>query len=462
MNPLTQPFWWPLPPLDGKPAPLEALVTGDVIETPHGPFFLRRLVYDAGYHHGRCRLGDFVDLSPSLAAGLARKAELAAIHPASLAFLDAETTGLAGGTGTYAFLLGVATFAPGDDPAGGPAAWQLVVEQGMMRTYAEERALLWWLRQRIEACDGLVTFNGASFDVPLLETRFLMHRMRAALDQLPHLDLLPVARRLWKPMLQSCALQHLERHVLGIGRDDDVESFLIPAIFHQYLRDGDGRYLRRVFNHNLSDLLAMVALAAWTGRAVEHGDAARGGGIGLSATELAALGRVYEQLGRADAAERAYRIALGGHLPRDLRSHTMLALAALLKRSGRHDEAAGVWQALAQEAPAHSVPALIELAKYWEHRRRDPARALDCAAQARARWLASTTAGGRRLPGFAGPAAPPAAPDDFAPRPASGAEELSDEYRRLGAPDDFARRLARLRRKQSLSPTAGDLPGSRE
>ncbi len=121
MNPLTQPFWWPLPPLDGKPAPLEALVAGEVVRTPHGPFFLRRTVYEASYQYGRSRLGDFVGLSPSLAAALARKAELAAVRPDGLTFLDLETTGLAGGTGTYAFLLGIATFEPSRDPAGGPA-----------------------------------------------------------------------------------------------------------------------------------------------------------------------------------------------------------------------------------------------------------------------------------------------------------------------------------------------------
>ncbi len=444
MNPLTQPFWWPLPPLDGKPAPLEALVAGEVVRTPHGPFFLRRTVYEASYQYGRSRLGDFVGLSPSLAAALARKAELAAVRPDGLTFLDLETTGLAGGTGTYAFLLGIATFEPSRDPAGRPASWRLVVEQGMMRAFAEERALLWWAEQRLAGCEGLVTFNGASFDVPLLETRFLMHRMRVALDRLPHLDLLPVARRLWKPVLQSCALQHLERHVLGVGRDEDVESFLIPAIFHQYLRDGDGRYLRRVFSHNRADLLALVALAVRAGQVVEGGDPTPGGATdGLTAAELAALGRVYEQLGRVDTAERAYRLALAGSLPRDLRSRTMLALAALLKRTGRYEAAAEVWQALACEAPVHSVPALIELAKYWEHRRRDPARALACATQARARWLAATAAGGRRLPGFAGQTLPGAVP--------------------LAMPDDFARRLARLQRKQSLLPAAaGGLPGSRQ
>jgi uncharacterized protein len=176
-------------------------------------------------------------------------------------FLDTETTGLAGGTGTYAFLIGLGRFQEGGFPGAPPGGPCFVLEQGIMRTYGEERAMLSWVAGLLEEAEVLVTFNGRGFDLPLLQTRFLMSRMRLDLEEWPHFDLLPPARRLWRPAYGSCALQSLERHVLGVGREGDVESFLIPAIFHQFLRDGDARYLQRVFNHNQADILAMVAVA---------------------------------------------------------------------------------------------------------------------------------------------------------------------------------------------------------
>src|SRR5213082_3365923 len=117
------------------------------------------------------------------------------------------------------------------------------------------------LAERVAGFDALCTFNGKPFDVPLLSTRFRLSRLRVDLDDLLHLDLLPPARRIWKAALPSCTLLSLERNVLGVRRQDDVESFLIPAIYHQYLKDGDGRYLQRVFNHNQVDVLSMVSLA---------------------------------------------------------------------------------------------------------------------------------------------------------------------------------------------------------
>lgn len=437
-------FSWPLPPLPGRPAPLEALVEGEVLETAHGTFFRRRTVYTLDTRYGSCRLGDFLGLNADTAAALGRVPELGEVGLQRTLFLDTETTGLAGGTGTYAFLIGLGSFVLdpriADSRSGQPA---FVLDQCLMRTYGEERAMLGWVAEALAAVDVLATFNGRGFDLPLLQTRFLMSRLRLNLEAWPHLDLLPPARRLWRPAIGSCALQSLERHVLGIGREHDVESFLIPAIYHQFLRDGDARYLQRVFNHNRADVLTMVALAiraclTFDGGLADADDIPHGTGGDLprrpasSAAEHAGLGRVYEQLGNVTAAERAYRTALAGRLAPDLRGRVLQALAMLLKRTGRHEDAAATWERLADEVPAQSATALVELSKYWEHRRRDPARAHDLAARARERWLAALPAGERPLPGLSAwrrPTAP-------APSP----------------PDDFARRLARLSRKVGGTP----------
>jgi tetratricopeptide (TPR) repeat protein len=300
-----------------------------------------------------------------------------------------------------------------------------------MRSYGEERAMLGWIAEALEPAEALVTFNGRTFDLPLLQTRFLMSRLRLDLEEWPHLDLLPPARRLWRPAYGSCALQSLERHILGVGRAEDVESFLIPAIYHQFMRDGDARYLSRVFNHNQADILAMVALAIRACLAFDGGLAGTGTGAAsgrAGAAEWIGLGRVYEEVGNLDAAERAYRLAVAGVLAAELRARAYQALAALLKRRRRHEDAAAVWERLADEVPAHSVVALVELAKYWEHRRRDPQRAHALTVQARQRWLAAMPPAERPLPGLQRWRSP-------APTPAP--------------PDDFSRRLARLDQKRS-------------
>jgi hypothetical protein len=258
--------------------------------------------------------------------------------------------------------------------------------------------------------------------------------------------------------LPSCTLLSLERNVLGVAREDDVESFLIPAIYHQYLKDGDARYLQRVFNHNQVDVLSMVALAVRAcgvfdegrrtndeGRNAEAVDPLPSSSVSslrsgqaprpqLSAAEQFGLARVYEQLGSVQAAERAYRAALDGALPRDLRWRTSLALAALLKRGGRHDEAAEIWQYVADEASVHSVVALVELAKYWEHRRRDPARAHALALRARDNWRSHGAPPDLALPGLS----------RWSPATAAAGS-------RSTPPDDFERRLARLDRKRRMA-----------
>ncbi|HEX2515670.1 MAG TPA: ribonuclease H-like domain-containing protein, partial [Chloroflexota bacterium] len=412
---------------------LEVLVPGETVSTEHGPFYLRRTYLPLDTTYGPCRLGDFLDLRAGSAAALARAPELGAVSLERTLFLDTETTGLAGGTGTYAFLIGLGRF----QEHGSPGAPCFVLEQGIMRTYGEERAMLSWVAGLLEEAEVLVTFNGRGFDLPLLQTRFLMSRMRLDLEEWPHFDLLPPARRLWRPAYGSCALQSLERHVLGVGREADVESFLIPAIFHQFLRDGDARYLQRVFNHNQADVLAMVAVAV---RACLVFDDGLNGAV--PSAECLGLGRVYEEMGDLDAAEAAYHAVLRGargpeearpeEARLEVRGRALQALALLLKRRRRHEDAAAVWERLVAEAPAHSVVALVELSKYWEHRRRDPRRARDYASLAHQRWLATLAAGGpsphRALPGMR------------AWEPAPSASR---------APDDFSRRLARLEQKQA-------------
>jgi len=172
--------------------------------------------------------------------------------PEQWLFLDTETTGLAGGSGTYAFLVGVAWWEDGG----------LEIEQFFMREYSEERSLLFALRERIAEHPVLVTFNGKSFDWPLLETRYRMSRKISLPTPRAHLDFLHPARNLWRLRLGSVRLSELERHVLGWDRGADVLSGLIPQIYFDYVRGGPPERLVPVFHHNQMDLRGLAALSS--------------------------------------------------------------------------------------------------------------------------------------------------------------------------------------------------------
>lgn len=145
-----------------------------------------------------------------------------------IAFLDTETTGLSGGTGTYAFLVGIGTW----NSSG------FLVEQFFMRDFDEEAAMICSLEERFSRLEVIVTFNGKCFDLPLLESRFIMHRRHWGRAQAVHLDLLHPCRRLWKLRLKDCSLSNLEARVLGWERDEDVPGHLIPQVYFKYARSG--------------------------------------------------------------------------------------------------------------------------------------------------------------------------------------------------------------------------------
>src|SRR5579862_2604180 len=197
------------------------------------------------------------EIDPAALSLLAPSAPKEVRDPAQWLFLDTETTGLAGGTGTYPFLVGIAWW-----DAGG-----LEVEQFFMRDLDEEHSLLLELSERMMTRPVLVTFNGKSFDWPLLETRYRMTRSIPAFTPKVHLDFLHPARQLWRLRLGSVRLKDLERHVLceegralEWSRHDDIDSSLIPQIYFDYLRGGPAEPLAGIFHHNQMDLRGLGAL----------------------------------------------------------------------------------------------------------------------------------------------------------------------------------------------------------
>ncbi|MCB0217435.1 MAG: ribonuclease H-like domain-containing protein [Caldilineae bacterium] len=349
----------------GSPArlPIEEAVPGREQRREDGACYVSTAYRALDELHAGERLGAALEACTESLAALAGDAALSGIDLANTAFLDTETTGLMGGTGTYAFLIGVGRFV-------GPS---FQVRQFFMRGPGEERAQLAEVADWIAPCSGLVTFNGRSYDMPLLATRCTLHRRPAFLAGAPHLDLLPAARRLWRLRLESCALTALERDVLGLARQDDVPGWLIPYRYFRYQQDGDARPLVGIFEHNALDILSMVSLLSRVARAYRAPDEAL-----AHAEDWFSLARAYERAGEPARALAACRRALDQGLPAESAARAWETMGLIARRSGDWSTATGIWRELvAAEANRRLYP-YEELAKFWEHRAepRDPDRAL--------------------------------------------------------------------------------------
>jgi uncharacterized protein YprB with RNaseH-like and TPR domain len=340
--------------------------------------------------YGRVRVGEIGDRLEEAAGDAAIIAGGAPARQPFL-FVDVETTGLAGGAGTYAFLVGCGAFS-------GEHAF--VTRQFVLTRFADERPLLGAVRAELARAGSLVSFNGKSFDAPLLETRYLFHRLEWIGGMLPHLDVLHPARRFWadidgpheygvgrwigRPTPPGCSLLALERHVLGVHREGDVPGFEIPARYFRFVRSGDARPLAAVLEHNRLDLLSLAGVTTRLLQLVRGGvEAAR------NAQEALGLGVVYSRAGldgRAyDAYTQAVALADGGRAGQHsagsiggswerVRITALRALALLSRRARRYDEAARFWEQLLQVrgCPPHVAGEATEaLAIHHEHRVRD-------------------------------------------------------------------------------------------
>ncbi|MGA2112411.1 MAG: ribonuclease H-like domain-containing protein [Anaerolineales bacterium] len=320
-----------------------------------------------------------------------------------MAFIDTETTGLSGGTGTFAFLVGIGQF----------ESERFLLRQFFLQDPGEEAAMLEAVVTQLGTCRGLVTFNGRGFDLPILQARATLRlRRRAVLSDLPHLDLLIHARRFWRRRLESCSLSSLETHALGIRRQAaDIESALIPEIYREYLRTGEAGGLDRVLYHNAIDVLSLVALAGdLFDRYSRKLDSLADPRDGLT------LAYLYWRQGRIEEAQRAFQSSLQADLPKGDMLRSEWGLGHLLKQTGRPEQARAHWETCHRLAPGDPRPCL-ELAKYFEWQQRDFRQAAEWAHRAE-EALASLPAG----------------------------------WQREAAERELLHRLARLERKQAMQP----------
>jgi uncharacterized protein YprB with RNaseH-like and TPR domain len=316
--------------------------------------------YPLLHEHGRWPLHAVLSYEPGLAAEIAQQSGLISIAPEQLAFIDTETTGLAGGAGTLVFLVGIGRFTQDG----------FRLRQYFLRDPAEESAMLLALQEDLEPARGFVTFNGQRFDLPLLEMRYIAGlRRRWQLTRLPQLDLLFPARRLWRHRLPDCSLATLEAALLGVRREAlDISGAEIPGLYLDYLRSGRTEGIQRILYHNAQDVLSLVGLTAHV--LDRHAtDTA-----GLAEGEALALARWHDRLGRAGEAERYYLAALETADPWT-RREALSGYTMLLKSAGRRQEALPGWDEWGSLAPEDPTPA-IELAKHYEWHEQDYGRAM--------------------------------------------------------------------------------------
>jgi len=336
--------------------PIEQLVKGEVFSTPHGEAFQAKEYFPPHSRYGEMALGEILNIPTYPAHLLTKDGRLKELDFQKALFLDTETTGLSGGTGTFAFMIGLGFFQEEG----------FLIHQFFMRDYSEERAALSAVNELLRSYQFLVTFNGRHYDIPLLETRFILSRMSSRIKEMPNFDLLFPSRRIWKGAYENCRLITLESQLLGMERVDDIPSEWIPYLYFDYLKTGDAQKIYRVFYHNQMDILSMVALAGRIHLVYHDPQVARP----RKGVEHFALGRLFWEHGYPEKAIPSFEIALK-RCDEGLAWEVMRWLSMALKKTGQGERARSLWEEMMTWPYKRDAYPYIELAKYHEHRLKD-------------------------------------------------------------------------------------------
>jgi len=334
---------------------------GEEVSTAYGVHYETERLYERQRRHGSVGIVDLESLSHDLLEPISN-GQIRGVAPQKWCFLDTETTGLAGGSGTYAFLVGVGRITPQG----------FRVRQFFMRDFGEESSQLSALTEHLKQFEVLITYNGRTFDQPLLETRYRMARQRPPFSSLEHLDLLFGARRLWNLRFDSCRLVELENQILGVERHGDLPGEMIPYVYFEYVRTHEIFRLMPVFHHNAIDILTLACLTAIVPRAF-HADQAEFS----HGAEIIGLARWWRQAEQHENALALFRQAIEKNLSDELLFRTLWDIAALEKKLGREHAALAVLTDLAASHNPWRASAFVELAKYYERRERNYALALE-------------------------------------------------------------------------------------
>jgi uncharacterized protein YprB with RNaseH-like and TPR domain len=352
-------------PSNKKGLDISDVIEGKVCSNEDGSFFLIEEKYPVSYIHGGYNLEEVRNIDFQAMARVFKGTEPKGTIEDYL-FLDTETTGLSGGTGTVAFLVGVGFFK--EDT--------FILQQYYMRDYDEEPAMLTGLNRLLSGFKGLVTFNGKGFDWSLLTTRYTFNRIKMLMKNPIHMDLLYPSRRIWKLKLESCRLSSLEENVLGEFRIDDIPGALIPGIYFKYLEDRDATEIKRVIAHNKLDILSMVSLLTKISYLMKSPLKESDGGH-----ELYGIGRIYETSGSKDTVINCYEACMKSG--NSYVSNTAVKrLIDICKRNGDYERLVKYCMFVLSSTGFNRIPVMIELAKYYEHKARDFEKAMKIAGMA--------------------------------------------------------------------------------
>ena len=343
---------------------------GVVSQNRYGKFVLVEKRFGLNQRHGKVRFASCLEDKSDVLAQLCfskRSMPEMSIHSPNFdlkktVFIDCETTGLAGGVGTYAFLVGIGYF----------LNHEFLIRQYFMRDFHEEPAVLFAVCQELKNFKSMASYNGKCYDLPLLENRSIINRIDFDSKAWLHLDLLFPSRRLWKRRIQDCSLSNVEQQILNVEREIDVPSYLIPQIYFDYLRSGSVDQLIPVVHHNIYDILSLVGLSVYISRAIQD---FRTAGI-EDPMDLYSLGRLHFSLGNSPESIACFEHALSKEMPAEWQQVIGMNLAYAHKRTGSIKQAAQIWLHLIRKQFPFNFYVHEELAKYYEHKEKDYPQAM--------------------------------------------------------------------------------------
>lgn len=338
--------------------PIESVVEGIEVDTPLGQVFVIDKTYTSDPRTINLPL-EFTASLENLSTWIGDP-NIVHFNPETFIFLDTETSGLAGGTGTYAFLIGIGRFTK--------SGFRL--SQFFLRDPFEEPAQLAAVLGTLDESNVLVTYNGKSFDVPLLNTRFISNGEPPPLNSFAHIDLLHLARRLWRDRLESRTLGSIEENILGAKRtEEDIPGWMVPSIYFDYIKTGDARPLTNVLYHNAMDILSLATLLNHISIILDDPH----GGLVKHGVDLIAMGKVYEDMGKFDDAAECFLRGLKFELPTSIRYQAIYRWSIMEKRRDNMKKSIQLWL---NAADYEDIYAHEELAKVFEHKLKDYSQAI--------------------------------------------------------------------------------------
>ena len=351
--------------------PIDKVINGEWIHDRFGDIFLTSSNYPFGYHQGFIQL--IKNNSPTILYNVS-KIDDRPFNINDLIFIDTETTGLSGGTGTMVFMLGLGHFINSG----------FIVNQYFLDNPDQEYTLMTKLISEIAGRKIIISYNGSSFDFPLLNSRFILNRIDPPFQTIQHLDLLHLSRKLWKLRLGTCKLRDIESEILGFTRnEEEVPGWMVPQLYFDFLKTGDARQLKGVFYHNCMDVLSLAAIfihaSYLLSSPIED--------LNLQTLDILSIARIFEKNGMLDKSSSLYQSCVHDDIPEHMVPSMLFDFGNLYKQIGQLDRAVHLWELSFSKG---NIFAAIELAKYYEHILKQWDKALHLVKQANLILIASS------------------------------------------------------------------------